>query len=59
MIALESLLDLIVRIVSIPYTILSSFTFTFGDATFSLWHVAVSSMLIGIVISLFVRSGKA
>lgn len=59
MIALESLLDLIVRILSIPYTVLSLVTFSFGDATFSLWHIAVSSMLIGIIISLFVRSGKA
>lgn len=58
MIALESVLDLIVRIVSIPYSILSSFTFSFGGVAVSLWHIAVSSMLISIVISLFVRSGK-
>lgn len=59
MIALDDFFGLILRIVSIPYRIMSSFTFSWQGVSVSLWHLAISSLLIGIVISLFVRSGKA
>lgn len=55
----ESILNIIRDIVSIPYRILTQCVFSWNGVVVSLWHVAISAMLIGIIISLFVRSGKA